>query len=152
MRISVQIRGLDEVQKKLRQVKEDLRGTPMEQGMKQATLLVERSAKQKAPKDTGTLAASINSDVTRGGNSVIGIIGTRIKYAPFVELGSRPHFPPMQNIAPWARRHGLSAYGAAVAIAARGTRARHFFRGALEDNEEKIIDLIGDVVAKIVTK
>lgn len=49
-----------------------------------ACALVERAAKQKAPKDTGALRRSITSKIE--GN--VGIVFTPLEYAPYIEYGT----------------------------------------------------------------
>lgn len=56
----------------------------MQQALGKACALVERAAKQKAPKDTGALRRSITSKVE--GN--IGIVFTPLEYAPYIEYGT----------------------------------------------------------------
>lgn len=50
----------------------------------QCCALVERSAKKKAPKDTGALRRSITSKV----EGLKGIVFTPLEYAPYVEYGT----------------------------------------------------------------
>lgn len=52
------------------------------------TIKVERAAKQGCPVDTGRLRSSIAYRI-EGGNEVVGIVGTSVEYAPFVEFGTR---------------------------------------------------------------
>lgn len=56
----------------------------VEQGIKDACLLIERAAKQKAPKGDGTLIQSITSKV----DNLVGQIYTPLFYAPYVEYGT----------------------------------------------------------------
>ena len=56
----------------------------MQQALGKACALVERTAKQKAPKDTGALRRSITSKVE--GN--VGIVFTPLEYAPYIEYGT----------------------------------------------------------------
>ena len=56
----------------------------VEQAIQQSCALVERSAKQKAPKKTGALRASITSDVS----GTTGKVYTALEYAPYVEFGT----------------------------------------------------------------
>lgn len=49
-----------------------------------ACAIVERSAKQKAPKGVGELRRSITSKVENG----VGIVYTPLEYAPYVEYGT----------------------------------------------------------------
>lgn len=57
-------------------------------GMSKAVLIVERQAKEDCPVDTGRLRASINSRVETENNDIVGIVGTVVEYAPFVEFGT----------------------------------------------------------------
>lgn len=74
-------------------------GQALEQGVQRAALLVEGKAKEKVPVRTGTLRRSITSIVQREGDQVVGVIGTNVRYAPYVELGvrrkvARPYLVP----------------------------------------------------------
>jgi phage gpG-like protein len=71
-------------------------------------------------------------------NGVRGIVGSAVEYAPFVEFGTRPHWPPIAALETWARRHGTSAFVVARAIAQRGTEARNYLRDALKENASKV--------------
>ena len=50
--------------------------------------LVERKAKEKAPKGTGELRRSITSKVERSNGEIVGIVFTPLEYAPYVEYGT----------------------------------------------------------------
>lgn len=149
-----EIKGLRETQAKMDQSIRDLRGEPMLEGMRDATLLVTSTARVLAPVDTGRLRASILPEVRSEAltGSVIGVVGSNLNYAPFAELGTKPHFPPLAALEVWARRHGTTARAVALAIARRGTKAYRYLQGGVEQNESKIIALIGDVISKIVEK
>ena len=73
MAADIKIEGLEEVL-------ENLEGLIDEQKLKsalgKACAVVERSAKQKAPKDTGELRRSITSKVEKEGNGAVGIVFT----------------------------------------------------------------------------
>jgi HK97 gp10 family phage protein len=56
--------------------------------MGKACALVERAAKQKAPKGNGALRRSITSKVEVIGSNVIGTVFTPLEYAPYVEFGT----------------------------------------------------------------
>lgn len=64
-------------------------GGPVYTWMRDRTNDVERQAKANAPYRTGRLRASISStlDVQRG--RLVGIVGSDVDYAGFVELGTR---------------------------------------------------------------
>ena len=149
---SADIQGLRETAEKMEQTVRDLRGEPLLQGMRDATLLVQGTARTLAPVDTGRLRASImpevRSDPLTG--SITGVVGSNVDYAPYVELGTKPHFPPLAALEVWAARHGTTARAVAMAIARRGTKAVKYLQNAVEQNESKIVALIGDAVSKIV--
>lgn len=149
--LRLELKGLREEQARMTQIVADLHGEPMLQGMRNATLLVTRDAKINAPVDTGRLRASITPEVrVSGPTTVQGIVGSNVMYAPFVELGTKPHFPPVGALAVWARRHGTTAFLVARAISRRGTKAVKYLERAITENRERIVSYIGDAVARIV--
>lgn len=157
--MSVQIRGLKETQRAMEQMVRDLDGHPMARGMRQATLMVQRDAKAFAPVDTGRLRASITPEVDRRGNELVGIVGSIVRHAPFMELGTgvfagnpRHRMPPPEALDTWARRHGIpSGFLVARAIANRGgLRPRRYLQRALERNAVAIFKLLGNTVGRIV--
>jgi HK97 gp10 family phage protein len=157
--VSADIEGLDETVEKLVQVSRDVAGNPMIAGMRKATLLVSGEAKKLTPVDRGALRASITPEVVVREKVIEGIVGSNKIYAPPQELGTRPFWPPWTPIYEWAKRKvgdaktaGALAAGVRLAIAARGIRAKRFLRGALENKEKAIIRILGNVVAKIVSK
>lgn len=56
--------------------------------MGRACAVVERRAKELAPKDTGALRRSITSEVNVVGKEVVGEVFTPLEYAPYVEYGT----------------------------------------------------------------
>jgi HK97 gp10 family phage protein len=152
--------GVEEVEAKLKQVADDLGGGPMVDAMKNASLIVMRDARKLSPVDTGRLRASIAPDVRREGKSVMGVVGSNVKYAPFQELGTGTqagrgrHWPPAEALETWARRHGFaSGFIVARAIGLRGgLKAKRFLQRAVEQNKDKIVKLVDNAVKKIVDK
>lgn len=53
------------------------------------TIKVNNRAKQLCPVDTGRLRASISWRMERDGDQVVGVVGTNVEYAAYVELGTR---------------------------------------------------------------
>lgn len=146
----VEIRGLKETQAEMERIVRDMQGEPFLQGMRDATLIVTRDAKLNAPVDTGRLRASITPEIRPHGNTVLGVVGSNLAYAPYVELGTRPHWPPPGALAVWARRHGVSEFLVRRAIGRRGTKAHKYLERALTENASRIVRLIGTTVGKIV--
>ena len=143
--VSIEVKGLRETQAEMERIVRDLHGEPYLNAMRRATLLVQRGAKERAPVDTGRLRASITPEIRALGSHIEGVVGSNVKYAPFVELGTKPHFVPQQYIGRWARRHGLGDRGLFVS-----GRAQPFLEPAFEENAEQIVRLLGDVVGRIV--
>ncbi|MBU1173740.1 MAG: hypothetical protein KKD44_29570, partial [Proteobacteria bacterium] len=96
---------------------------PLEAGIKKITLLLLRSIKQATPQDMGMLESRIVAEV----HPLYGKVGTIVQYAPFIEFGTKPHFPPVEPIEAWASRHGMAGMGFVIAraISRRGTQPEH---------------------------
>ena len=156
---SVDVKGMKETQAKVEQTVRDIRGTPMLNAFRSATLLVQRDAKRLSPVDSGRLRASIMPEVRTEGNNIMGVVGSKVIYAPYMEFGTgtpagnSPHVPPMSVLGVWAARHGMSTYSVWLAIVMRGgLRPRRYLQQAFEQNESKIIGLIEDAADRIVKK
>ena len=143
------VKELKEVQKEIERKVKELTSGPMVQTMRNATMLLQRDAKILAPVDTGRLRASITPSVTVGPEAIQGVVGSNVKYAPYVELGTRPHWPPIAALETWAKSHGTSAFLVARAIARRGTKARRYLQGAYEKNIARIMAMIDRAVKQI---
>src|SRR5574340_872892 len=106
--INIELRGLIEARRKADQVVRDLHGTPMLEAMRNATMLVTGTARREAPVDRGPLRASITPEVRVLGDTVEGTVGSNLPYAPYMELGTKPHFAPIDVIQAWVHRKGLA--------------------------------------------
>jgi HK97 gp10 family phage protein len=97
-------------------------------------------AVKRVPVDRGHLKNSITID-RRG--EFARAVGSGQPYAKPVEFGSRPHWPPLSALQPWARRHGFpagrsGAFLVARSIAQGGGKAESgqpFLNPALDDVE-----------------
>jgi HK97 gp10 family phage protein len=157
--IAAEISGLQETQANMEQIVRDLSGQPMLDAMRRVVLLVQNRAKTLAPVDTGRLRASIMPEVRASEpNKIVGVVGSNVKYAPYMELGTgvfagkSRYFPPPSALDVWARRHNIAS-GFLVARAifmAGGTRPRHYLQQALEQNQRQIDDLLGNAVTRII--
>jgi hypothetical protein len=99
---------------------------------------VEGRAKGLAPFWRGGLRRSITSERDHGFFPTWARAGTNLFYSIFVHEGTRPHWPPIAAIAPWATAHGISPFQAAKGIAAHGTKGRPFLKDAAEESVGKI--------------
>jgi hypothetical protein len=150
--IEIELKGELEARQKVMQVVTDLRGRPFLQAVQNATLGVQRDARRLAPVDTGRLRGSITAEVRRDNDTVYGVVGTVVEYSSHMEYGTKPHFPPRAAIETWAKRHGMNWFVVARAIAQRGLRGRKYMAGALEKNNDRIVRIIGQAVARIVNQ
>ena len=164
--LDIEIEGLREVQEKMEQVISDLHGPPVLNAMRDATLKVERDAKRFAPVDTGRLRASIVPSVALKDNVLEGVVGSNVKYAPYMEFGTGlhterammggggSHFPPSSALELWAKRHKLpNGFVVARAIWRKGgLKPRRFLRQAFEQNEQYIRNLFDRTIQTIVER
>lgn len=116
----------------------------------EASLLLEREIQELTP--TGVHgAAGLKGSIAAGeprvlSDNVIGVVGTASPYAIPVELGTKPHFPPVQPIADWAQHKlGVPAkeahqvgYLIARKIAKRGTEGAFMFNRAFDANRNQV--------------
>ncbi len=87
--VKLEVKGLKETQRNLEKAVRELQGAPIMNAMRDSTLLVTRYAKINSPVDTGRLRASITPSVSSMKETVTGIVGSNVKYAPYVELGTK---------------------------------------------------------------
>lgn len=119
--------------------------------MLQASLLLEREVKDLTPVGVygaAGLRGSIAAMPPRmEGDTITGGVSTSCPYALPVELGSKPHFPPVQPLEDWVRaKLGESdpdvargiAFCIARKIAAHGTKGQHMFQRALDASKDQI--------------
>jgi hypothetical protein len=113
----------------------------------EAELLLQREVVEHTPKGVGQgggIAGSIiamRPDVSTTG--VLGVVGTPLNYAPAVELGTKPHMPPVKPITDWVVSVlGLSkeeaksvAWAVAMKIKRKGTEGAHMFREGFKATE-----------------
>lgn len=120
---------------------------------KASLLNIEGQAKRNVRVDRGGLRNSITHELDPDGLG--GRAGTAIEYGPAEEFGSRPHWPPIEPLKDWARRHGMeesAAYAIAAKIAREGTEAAPFLFPAFEEERPKYIERIRAGVARVVRK
>ena len=81
------------------------------------------------------------------------------RYGLFVEVGTRPHFPPPAALEGWVRRRlGITgnrevrevAFLIGRKIARAGTPGRLFFERALANNESRVVAILEEEIGKAV--
>ena len=133
--MSVELKGLNDVLNAIDNIS-DVSG--IDAALGQACALVERSAKQKAPKDTGELRRSITSKVEDG----IGIVYTPLEYAPYVEYGTGLFAEDGgRKDVPWNYQDDQGNWHSTS-----GQKPQPFLRPALNENRQRIVELIGEAL------
>lgn len=170
----IEVKGLVEAKRKLEQVAEDIHGKPMVNTMKQATLIVTRAAKINLSKPTqgvkyptvnsGRLRNSITPEILDKRGILTGIVGTNVKYAPYMEFGTgvfagkSRHRPPIKALKTWTEQKNrggksLNPYAIQLAIYRRGGLVpRKFLQRAVQDSTPEIENLFEKTIKIIVSK
>ena len=158
--IELDIQGVAELARLWEQseelVREELLRTTTE-----VDLLLEREVKERTPVGVGaSLRASIFSEERALADNVIGEVGTPMNYAIPVELGSKPHFPPIEPLKDWVRQKlnvpaeevGQVAFLIARKISKQGTKGAHMFRDAFVANRAQVERMYDEAQTRIVNR
>lgn len=73
----------------------------LQAAMVEANTMLEREVKDATPTAQGTLRGSITRTEEVSETGVIGMVFSPLNYAESVELGTRPHFPPIEPLIDW---------------------------------------------------
>jgi len=119
---------------------------------------LQAEVQDRTPTTHGTLRVSILGDVRPlAGLGMEGVVGTSLAYALPVELGTKPHMPPVAPLVQWAKQKlgvsGKEAERAGWAIARKiarvGTKGHFMFATAFAENEAQIVRGFGVAVSRI---
>lgn len=131
MAADIRIEGMEAILERLEGAVDEqkLRGA-----LGKACAVVERSAKQKAPKGTGELRRSITSKVEGAGTNTVGIVFTPLEYAPYVEFGTGLFAEEggRQDV-PWCYKDDKGEWHSTS-----GMKPQPYMRPALNENREQI--------------
>lgn len=112
----------------------------LEKNLKKACTLVEKSAKQKAPKGSGELRRNIQSRI----EGEQGIVFCPLNYAPYVEYGTGLFAEEGgRTDVPWRYQDEKGEWHTTS-----GMKPRPYMRPALEENREKIIKILSEGIVK----
>ncbi len=107
--------------------------------IEKSCLMVERTARQKAPKDTGALRRSIAHSVDKSGDEIKGEVYTPLEFAAYMEYGTGL-FAEKGNgrkDVPWAYKDDKGKWHSTS-----GTKPHPFMRPALQENRDKIAKIL----------
>lgn len=131
--MSIEIRGMDEVLDTLEKIglTSNLQGA-----MKQACAIVEKAAKQKAPKGSGELRRSITSKVEASVGNIEGMVYTPLEYAPYVEYGTGLFAESGgRSDVPWSYQDDKGEWHSTS-----GMKPHPYMRPAFEENREAVVN------------
>lgn len=160
---TIDLQGFNELQANIARnpavVREEL-----EAAVTEADLLLAREVQERSPVGAGG-AAGFKGGVYHaeeiGESSVIGIVSTSVSYAVAVELGTRPHFPPLEPLIDWVKaKFGISgekeARGAAFLvarkIARKGTVGQFPFGLTFQALENQVVAIFDRAAARIAAR
>jgi HK97 gp10 family phage protein len=131
----IKIKGLEEV---LESVDNLADVKAYERALAKACALVERTAKEKAPKGNGELRRSIQSRIENEGDRLIGVIFTPLEYAPYVEYGTGLFAEEGgRTDVPWVYQDEKGEWHTTS-----GMKPQPYLRPALNENREEILRLL----------
>jgi HK97 gp10 family phage protein len=145
--MAIDFEGLDEVLADLSKIADD---DAIKLALGRATLVVEDSAREKAIKGrTGDLAKFIESRVESNADGFAGIVFNPLFYAPYVEYGTglgayEEHGSNNgRTDVPWSYQDERGEWHTT-----NGMSPRPFMRPALDENRNKILDVLREGLKK----
>lgn len=133
--MSIKLEGLEDVLGSLDGL---LDAQKLESALGKACAIVERSAKEKAPKGTGELRRSITSKVDNNE----GIVYTPLEYAPYVEFGTGLFAESGgRTDVPWNYQDDEGNWHSTS-----GMKPRPYMRPALNENRERIVRILKEAI------
>jgi len=133
----------------------------MSVSLQEVLSLLEREVKERTPVGVGG-AGGLRGSVTHAmsGIAASGIAGkvySPLSYAIPVELGTKPHFPPVEPLVDWVQaKLGVPpnearavAFLVARKIATKGTEGRHMFEDAFRENTQQILRRLDAAIQRV---
>ncbi|SRR6266568_5603906 len=148
--MQITLTGIDEVEQEL----QDTLLAGIVSGMEKIGLRGEYLVKREAPKAFGRLASSVFPHLEQDANILTEIITNGPPadvYGTPVNFGSRPHFPPYEELIPWVKKKfGATdektarsiAFLIARKISQQGTDPNNFYGRAFEVLSEEAADIM----------
>lgn len=133
--MSIEFEGLNEILDSLDNLADE---ASFEAALGKACALIERSAKQNAPKDTGALRRSITSKIEKNGDTIQGVVFTPLEYAPYVEYGTGLFAEEGgRTDVPWNYQDDKGEWHST-----NGQKPQPFMRPALDENRAEILRIL----------
>lgn len=114
------------------------------QAMEQACILVENEAKIKCPVDNGLLRNSITHYIEGNPNELVGVVGTNVEYAPYVEFGTGIYSSLGNGRQDrWKYKDAKGEWHSTI-----GQHPQPYLQPALEENRRKIEKMFKEQIKK----
>ena len=138
---NVRVEGVEQLLQRLNEVADEEK---IRAALGRACAIVERSAKEKAPKGTGELRRSITSRIEQDGDDLTGVVFTPLEYAPYVEYGTGLFAEEGgRKDVPWHYQDDEGNWHSTS-----GQHPQPFLRPALNENREEIIRILKEGATK----
>lgn len=136
--MSIEITGIEDVLNSIEELADE---QEIQAALRKACMVVERSAKQNAPKGrTGELARSIESKV----ENLEGIVFTPLEYAPYVEYGTGLFAEEGGRAdVPWTYKDERGNW-----YTTYGMHPQPYMRPALNQNREEVLRILKEGMSK----
>ncbi len=132
------IENLDKLISKLEKLND------VNQAMEQACILVENEAKIKCPVDNGLLRNSITHYIEDNPDELVGVVGTNVEYAPYVEFGTGIYSSLGNGRQDrWKYKDAKGEWHSTI-----GQHPQPYLQPALEENRRKIEKMFKEQVKK----
>ncbi len=110
--------------------------------------------------NTGRLRSSITHRVKQKKDEVQVEVGSNVKYASYLEYGTKPHFPPVYSLSKWVERKIRPkksdvmriTYLIAKKIAMSGTKAYPYLRPAIRSAYDNIDSILKKSLEIVLTE
>lgn len=132
-------------------------GEELSRAALEASIVVTRNVKEVTPVGVSRgggegLQASIRYQIYPTAGEVTGVISSPLRYVEAVEIGTRPHMPPVSALEEWAASKGLSAWAVAKSIAKHGTKGQWMFKKGFEASQPALERIADSAVSRILQR
>lgn len=170
MEIAIDLGGFAQFESLWRRAPE-LADRELHAAMEESLMLLQRETVEATPTGAyGLLRQSIIArEPQRLADGLIGVVdvddargrfGSVLNYAVAIELGTRPHFPPIEPLIDWVRaKLGVErddapgvAYRVARKIATSGTEGAHMFERTLQAQRTQVLRIFEAALRRLTTR
>ncbi len=150
MTATIRIKGMAELTRRLREVKEAIADTLEDAGTK-GMLAIEGGARNKVSVDIGELRRGITTKTLEKSEASVKIgTGTNVTYGPYLEYGTGIYAENGEGRdTPWVYYYA-GTKGPEGWRFTRGIRAKPFLRPAYDENKEVVQDIVRDELERAI--